>query len=195
MQAICCRNAVALLLATLLSGQAAAQDNVRDRSREAPPRERAPQQNPQREPEAQPGRGGGIPRSMVAPDGGNREREGTEDGLPEMKAQPRVQPGGVAPYWVPPANDWKLGVYAYNTESGVVITRVVPRSAAARSGLEAGDKIVNISGFQVGFVGDQLYPLGHELQRHAGPSGRVGLLVQNVRNRELLTLDVALDRR
>jgi S1-C subfamily serine protease len=106
-----------------------------------------------------------------------------------------VAPGGASPYWLPPHNDWKLGVYAYNTETGVVITRVVPRSAAAQAGLEPGDKVVNVAGFQVGYVGDRLYPLGHELQRQAGPNGRVGLLVQNVRNRDLLTLDVRLDRR
>jgi len=97
---------------------------------------------------------------------------------------------------LPPGRErgqWKLGVYAYNTDTGVVVTQVVPPSAAARLGLERGDRIVTVDGFQVGWVRDRLYPLGAELQRQAGRRGEVTLLLQNVRNGNLLVRDVRLD--
>jgi hypothetical protein len=154
----------------------------------------AVQVQPGREPEQPPaeGRPGGIPRNMLAPEGRTPSKDGVEEGVPQLQVQPRAQ--GAAPYWIPPASDWKLGVYAYNTETGVVIARVLRDSAAARAGLEAGDRIVNVGGYQVGYVGDMLFPLGYELQRQAGPRGVVLLLVQNVRGAELINVDARLDR-
>jgi hypothetical protein len=137
-------------------------------------------------------RPGGIPRNLVAPDGNRERSEGLDEGIPDLEAQPQFR--NAQPHFVPPPGDWKLGVSAHNTETGAVITHVVPGSAAARRGLEQGDRIVSVGGYQVGYVGDLLYPLGFELQRQAGPSGEVLLLVQNVRNSELLSLDVRLDR-
>jgi S1-C subfamily serine protease len=87
-----------------------------------------------------------------------------------------------------------LGVYAYNTSTGVVITRVAPRSPAADAGLERSDVIVTVDGFQVGHVNGQLYLLGDELQHRAGSNGRVQLLVQNWRDNQLVNLDVTLQR-
>jgi S1-C subfamily serine protease len=112
-------------------------------------------------------------------------------------ARPRTE---VSPRWFPPPgrpdfdSTWRLGVWARNTDTGVVITRVVPGSAAASHGLEEGDRIVAVNGYQIGWLRDRLYPLGEELQRRAGRRGFVSLLVQNVRNQELLPLDVQLDR-
>jgi hypothetical protein len=137
-------------------------------------------------------RPGGIPRNMVAPDGNRERSEGLDEGVPDLGAQPEFR--GAQPRFVPPPGDWKLGVSAYNSETGVMITRVVPGSAAARRGLERGDRIVAVGGYQVGYVGDLMYPLGFEIQRQAGPRGDVLLLVQNVRNSELISLDVRLDR-
>ena len=57
-----------------------------------------------------------------------------------------------------------------------------------------GDVIVTVSGYQVGYVGGRVYPLGEELQRRAGPRGEVRLLVHDVRSRDLLNLDVTLER-
>jgi S1-C subfamily serine protease len=127
---------------------------------------------------------------------GGRERdkaqegaEGTEEGMPQARSAPelgaRIRPA--------PLN-WRLGVFAVNTDSGVRITRVMPGSAASRAGLERGDTIVTVEGYQVGYVGSRVYPLGEELQRRAGTRGEVGLLVQNVRNRELTNIDATLDR-
>jgi hypothetical protein len=115
-------------------------------------------------------------------------REGTEDGLPEVQAEAfgRRERLIVEPRW-------RLGVYAYNTDTGVVITRVIPGSAAWRVGFEPGDRIVTVGGFQVGSVGERMYYLGEELQHRADPRGRVRILAQNVRGRGLLNIDVQLD--
>ncbi|WP_345688946.1 PDZ domain-containing protein [Novipirellula caenicola] len=143
-------------------------------------------------------REGGIPRSEVSNEADNAQ-QGTEEGMPQTslsrantnqsRANTRVQP-----HVVPPQSDhWKLGVYARNTDTGVVVTRTIPNTAAHRVGLEHGDRIVAVSGFQVGWIQDRLYPLGAELNRQAGRRGDVTLLVQNVRNDQLINLEVQLD--
>ena len=137
-------------------------------------------------------REGGIPRKSLGPDRDRDQKEGLEEGTPDVASQPGQR--DALPRILPPRGDWKLGVWAYNTESGVVITRVASDSAAAREGLEAGDRIVSVGGYQVGYVGELLYPLGFELRRQADGSGRVLLLVQNVRNEDLVNLTVQLDR-
>lgn len=136
------------------------------------------------------GRPGGIPRNLA--ERGRGAEEGTEEGLPDASAQPQIRAG--QPRILPPPSEWKLGIWGYNTDSGVVITRVLPGGPAARRGLERGDKIVTVGGYQVGFVGDWLYPLGYELQRQVDRRGDVLLLVQNVRNSELQNLTVNLGR-
>lgn len=135
----------------------------------------------------------GIPRDQV-----EQVESGSQAGTEEGRVQVRPQPGsqGVRPYWLPPERtDWKLGVYANNTDTGVVITRVLPRSAAQRVGLERGDRIVTVGGFRIGWVQNRLSPLDVELNRQASRRGHVNLLVQNVRTNELLNLDVQLDSR
>ncbi len=144
------------------------------------------------------------PEAGTQPEGQVREREGgrrmspgelrqdakdgTEEGLPDTKMESfdrrerfRVEPR------------WRLGVFAYNTETGVVITRVMPGSAAWRVGFEPGDRIVAVGGFQVGLVDEQIFYLGEELQHRADPRGRVRILAQNVRDDRLLNIDVQLD--
>ncbi len=135
-------------------------------------------------------REGGIPRKELGPERDRDREDGFEEGLPESQARTKE----IQPRWVPPRGDGKLGVWARNTDSGVVITRVARGSAAERIGLERGDRIVSVGGYQVGYVGDLLYPLGFELRRHADSRGDVLLLVQNVRNHELMNLTARLDR-
>lgn len=138
---------------------------------------------------------------------GDRSRRDAEQGPRRVRPSPREEgtPEGVAPEAMiapgqphtriaPPIAGWKLGVYAFNTPAGVRITRVQPGSAAARAGLEPGDVVVTVNGYQIGQVGSRLYPLGDELQRRAGPRGEVFLLVQNVRNRDLVNMNVRLQR-
>ncbi|EMI16829.1 PDZ/DHR/GLGF domain protein [Rhodopirellula maiorica SM1] len=136
-------------------------------------------------------REGGIPRSEVSSDA-NDAQQGTEEGMPQQpqtRANTRIQP-----HVFPPQSDqWKLGVYAHNTDTGVVVTRTVPNTAAQAVGLERGDRIVAVSGYQVGWIQDRLYPLGAELNRRASHRGHVTLLVQNVRTDQLINLEVRLD--
>lgn len=146
-------------------------------------------------------RAGGIPRAEVLQDDSQDElggsQQGTDEGSPQLRQAPAA--GGAAPKWLPPnwptpqRHRWRLGVQAYNTNTGVVITQVLHNTAAQRFGFEPGDRIVAIGGYQVGWVQDQLFPLDAELQRHADQRGRVNLLVQNVRTRLLLNLPVQLD--
>jgi len=118
------------------------------------------------------------------------EGDGLEEGMPEMRVAPGG-PGGRIRLW---PLTWRLGVYAVNTPTGVRVTRVLPGSPAWGIGLEHGDVIVTVNGYQVGYVRGRLYPLGEELQRRAGPRGDVLLMVQDVRTDRLLNLDVTLER-
>src|SRR5262245_1039909 len=74
-------------------------------------------------------------------------------------------------------NRWQLGVQVRNLENGVLLTRVEPGSIADRNGLAAGDTIVTVAGYQVGYVDGQLYDLGDELARNVDRRGRVTALV------------------
>ncbi|QEG41478.1 PDZ domain-containing protein [Roseimaritima ulvae] len=174
---------VGLLMLVAYLPNATGQDAAQDRAQFSPERTRtAPAE-----------REGGIPRSQVVEEAGN-DQQGSEEGMPQTRVAP--DGGRVQPQWLPPDRQrWKLGVHAYNTDTGVVVTRVVPGSPASRAGIERGDRVVAVSGFQVGWIDDRLYPLGAELQRQAGRRGEVTLLMQNVRNRRLLNLDVKLQGR
>ncbi len=70
----------------------------------------------------------------------------------------------------------------------------MPRSAAARAGLERGDVILTVNGYQVGRVGDRDFALDAELDLRADRSGNVRLLVEDRRNSRLTNVDVRLDR-
>ncbi len=88
---------------------------------------------------------------------------------------------------------WQLGVTADNTDTGVIIRDVTPNSAAARAGLFPGDIIVNVAGDQVGRVGNQIYDLGEEINKHTDVNGRVLMLVLDRRRGQLSPINVQLD--
>jgi uncharacterized lipoprotein YbaY len=88
---------------------------------------------------------------------------------------------------------WRLGIDGSDTDTGVVIRTVSPRSAADRARLQAGDTIVAVDGFQVGNVGGRLFSLPEELNRRADASGMVSLLVLDHRARRLTTLRVQME--
>ena len=92
-----------------------------------------------------------------------------------------------------PERHWQLGVDARNRDIGVEIVRVLPHSCAARYGLEPGDLIVNVSGFQIGEVDGQLFDMREELCSRADRFGRVSLLVRDNRTGRLANLRVQLD--
>ncbi len=112
----------------------------------------------------------------------DQQPQGRRDRDQQRLIHPRPSPG------------WVLGVRVDNLPTGVRITYVLPNSAAWRAGLEVRDVIVSVQGYQVGYVGRQLYDLESELQLRADRSGRVRLLAWNHRDGELVNLDVVLDR-
>lgn len=143
-----------------------------------------------------PRREGGLERGEVV-ENRSGDQQGTEEGAPQLRGQPRGEFRGdprLEPQILPPQpSRWRLGIFAYNTDTGVVVTRVVSGSPAARIGLERGDRIVTVGGYQVGWINDRLYPLPAELEAQAGPGGRVLLLIQNVRGGGLLNRVVNLE--
>src|SRR5262245_48933433 len=76
-----------------------------------------------------------------------------------------------------PANKWRLGVQVRNLETGVLITAVADGSPAAAAGLQVGDTVVNVAGYQVGYVNGRLYDIADELARRVDAQGRVTLLI------------------
>jgi len=74
-----------------------------------------------------------------------------------------------------------LGIMARNTPAGVEVVGVNPGSVAQAAGLQPGDTIVTVAGYQVGMVGDRLYDVGDEVSRRIDSAGRVPLLVRNGR--------------
>lgn len=191
-----CRMLNSLCVAALLAAWLTTSPAVAQRSRpgasegadsaETPRARERPDAGPQAAPRVAPGR---------------ESQEESEDGWPGGAAAPeraaapgqaRINPGFPVFPPFPPQARWWLGVYASNTTSGVLITRVTPGSPAARAGLEPRDRIVTVEGFQVGYLHRRLYALGPELQLRADPNGQVRLLVQNWRNGELANMDVRL---
>ncbi len=99
---------------------------------------------------------------------------------------------GVNGSWNPQPNSWRLGVAIENLETGVLLTDVERGLPAANAGLERGDVIISVGGFQVGYVDGGLFDLGDELRRRADPQGRVAMLVFDGRNRQLRSMPVTL---
>jgi len=95
----------------------------------------------------------------------------------------------------PTWQQWRLGIYPEDTDTGVRITKVVRDSAAERAGLERNDRILAVHGYQVGYVNGTLYDCGQEIERHANSQGWVRVLVQNNRDGKLLNLPIQLDPR
>lgn len=120
-----------------------------------------------------------------------RDRNATGNSSPA-----EFQNQGADARWQNPGNNWRpptyqLGVQVRNTERGVVLTNVVANSPAQRAGLERNDTILTVNGYQVGYVGRQLYDLGDEVNARAS-DGRVLMLIQNSRNGELRNITVDL---
>ncbi|GAB5405425.1 MAG: hypothetical protein Aurels2KO_36560 [Aureliella sp.] len=93
------------------------------------------------------------------------------------------------------ANQWTLGIIGQNTDAGVVIQEVAAASPAARARLKVGDIIVSVGGYQVGFIGNQIFDVTEEINLRATSDGRVNLLVQDSRSSRLAALRVTLQAR
>ena len=102
--------------------------------------------------------------------------------------------GGQARY-LPPAiahrpGAYRLGINVQNSPVGVQVVNVGPGSVAQAAGLEAGDTIVAVEGFQVGFVGERLFDLGDEIARRIDATESVLLLIRNGRTGGLANVPV-----
>jgi uncharacterized lipoprotein YbaY len=104
-----------------------------------------------------------------------------------------LSPGtAYVPSWNSQPNSWRLGVAIENVDTGVVLTDIERGMPAERAGLEKGDVIVNVGGFQVGYVNGALYDLGDEIRRRVDQQGKVDFLVFDQRTRRLQSLPVTL---
>ena len=90
----------------------------------------------------------------------------------------------------PRAGAYRLGINIQNTPVGVQVVEVGPTSLAKSAGVEAGDTIVAVGGYQVGYVGEKLFDLGDELARRVDPSESVTLLVRSGRTGGLANVPV-----
>ena len=106
---------------------------------------------------------------------------GNSNGLADERIRPSTNNG-----------NWRLGVTVDNTNTGVRVRRVDNGSAAATAGIEVGDIIITVGGFQVGYVGGRLFDVGEEFRRRVDSQGRVEMLVRDVRRNELRVLNVGL---
>lgn len=140
-----------------------------------------------------------VPQAVAQQDGErDRDRPDRDQPVEEWQDRDRDRPGGgaaelrVFPDPRPPVGRRvTLGVYASPAEVGYRVDGVQGGTPASRVGLEPGDVIVAVDGYQVGRVGLGFYPLGRELQRRGGVDLEVVLLVQDIRSRRLLNLDVS----
>lgn len=129
-------------------------------------------------------------------EGAGHDREPERNRAPERMREPergREPDRGPGQERVrPPHDDWSLGASVEILEVGVRVRDVYPGSAAQRAGLERGDVVVTVGGYQVGSVEGRVFDLDEEVQRRADRSGTVRLLVQDRRDSRLKNLDVRL---
>jgi uncharacterized lipoprotein YbaY len=96
------------------------------------------------------------------------------------------------PSWNSQPNSWRLGVAIDNADTGVVLTDVERGTPADRAGLKRGDVIVNVGGYQVGYVNGGLFDLGDEIRRRVGQDGKVSFLVFDQTQRRLTNMPIVL---
>lgn len=116
-----------------------------------------------------------------------RDRDRNEIGRsidPRTPSARYIPPNGNSP------GSYRLGVRVRNSDTGVVLTSVEPGLPAQRAGLEAGDTIISVAGYQVGYVDGRLYDLGDEIARRVDRREQVTMLVQNSRNARLVNITV-----
>jgi len=120
-----------------------------------------------------------------------RSRDLASDWTAAPSLAPNPQSAYV-PSWNAQPNAWRLGVAIENVDTGVMLTDVERGMPAERAGLENGDIIVNVEGFQVGYVGGALFDLGDEIRRRVDPQGKINFLVYDQRQRRLQSLPITL---
>jgi uncharacterized lipoprotein YbaY len=102
-------------------------------------------------------------------------------------------PLGAEARYVPPAPPpgvYRLGINVQNTPVGVQVVGVAPGSVAQAAGIETGDTLVTVGGYQVGYVGDRLFDVGDEIARRVDATGGLTLLVRDGRTAALENVPV-----
>jgi uncharacterized lipoprotein YbaY len=131
--------------------------------------------------------------AVVSGQGVGRDRLQSAPPLAQPGVNARVTPSPqYAPSWNPQPNPWRLGVEIQNLDTGVLVTDVDRDLPADRAGIEEDDIIVCVGGYQVGYVGGQLFDLGDEIRRRVDSNGRVDFLVLDHRRNRLINLPIEL---
>jgi uncharacterized lipoprotein YbaY len=89
--------------------------------------------------------------------------------------------------------NWKLGVYVRNLDIGALVQQIDAGSAAQLAGINIGDVIVAVAGYRVGEFEGRVVDIADELRRSADPYGRVSLLIQDGRTKNLRVANVTLN--
>ena len=89
-----------------------------------------------------------------------------------------------------PPGGAQMGVRVRNLDTGVELTQVFPGSPAERAGLQTGDRIVTVGGYQVGYVDDKLYDLSDEVARRVNQNGIVRAVALQQRTGRLGIYDI-----
>jgi uncharacterized lipoprotein YbaY len=111
----------------------------------------------------------------------------------DWTAAPNLSPQtAYVPSWNSQPNSWRLGVAIDNVDTGVVLTDVERGLPADRAGLKRGDVIVNVQGYQVGYVNGGLFDLGDEIRRRVDQDGKVNFLVYDQAQRRLQSMPINL---
>lgn len=96
------------------------------------------------------------------------------------------------PSWNSQPNSWRMGVAIENLETGVLLTDVERGLPAERAGLKRGDVIINVGGYQCGYVSGALFDLGDEINRRVDQQGRINVLTFDNQSRQLRSLPITL---
>ncbi|QDT18160.1 PDZ domain-containing protein [Alienimonas californiensis] len=195
------------LLPGLPEGLAAPEGSTGEALRQPPPQERVQENGIDARrftpvPSA-PGSPGDASPDMRSRDDGARPSNGYEFNAPSGQVVPpapvvpgaRLAPGlGGRPGFDPDDSPVLLGVNGTDTTAGVLVTNVIPGTPADRAGLERGDRVLTVAGYQVGVVGTpggpRVYPLGVELARRLDARGEATLLVQDHRSGQITPVSV-----
>ncbi|MCS7471387.1 PDZ domain-containing protein [Stieleria sp. ICT_E10.1] len=94
----------------------------------------------------------------------------------------------------PVSGGWYLGVYGSYSANGLLLTQVYPGTAAARVGLEVGDRILAVNEHPIGMGTHRALRIDTALQRYASRFGWVRLLVKDKRSGRLINVNVKLSR-
>lgn len=89
--------------------------------------------------------------------------------------------------------NWKLGVYVRNLDIGALVQQIDAGSAAQLAGINIGDVVVAVAGYRVGEFEGRVVDIADELRRSADPYGRVSLLIQDGRTKNLRVANVTLN--